>query len=450
MRNIPKLAILELNRNVLRIVSPSLSAKSLNFDETEVSDTKILAYDSFLLKTRDLIKSLNEKVTGVVFLIEEKDIYDRFFVVRNDDENQTTDLKAQASAFVGGSLDDLYCVYQKVSPFIYQFIGVKKELVDIYVKLGGSLGYNLSAVIPTSFVLARFVGTLDPFFLTLSTAKESSLVASEYGGVYFSGTYAKGAEANKKMVDLITELAVFNRENPINTIYYVGNEVKVAGNFTVNKLEVPGVSSPEGYEGFEKLLIASSLVYKDGFLDSYFNLLNFTKDEILERKPKALVKYIPASLVAVSLILGIFLVYLGVKLPRNPVEAPQVMGTEEATTTPLPKSDEKAKEATVSEAPKTTPTDPKVTAVKIRVENGGGIQGSAGKAKDFLTGLGYNVTQIGNAVSFDYLVTEIHYKKSVSDISKLKEALSKNYSTKDFNDLKESEGYDVLVIVGQK
>lgn len=115
---------------------------------------------------------------------------------------------------------------------------------------------------------------------------------------------------------------------------------------------------------------------------------------------------------------------------------PSPSPTETVTATPVPSSSPSAA-VDLSKYP-------------IAVQNGSGIAGEAGKAKDVLTTAGFTVSSTGNAPNYSYTQTIIQAKSSVDSafISKLSTALGKTYSVGKNLTLPDSSKDDVVVIVG--
>ena len=229
----------ELNRGKLRLLTSDLKLSVSDVEAQVLNDSSISLVEGLASSLKYALKNTNIKASKAVFLLEEKDIYDRFFVVRNDSEDPLENLKAQACEFVGSSLDSLYHVFQKVSPFVYQFIGVPKEKIDTIEATCNKISLNLVAILPVSFVFAKYIGKYDPFFFVYKGEEESTLVASEYGGVYFSGTYSIAADVNRKITSLLTELSTFNRQKPITELLYMGDDVTVAESFVTKRIQLP-------------------------------------------------------------------------------------------------------------------------------------------------------------------------------------------------------------------
>ncbi len=89
--------------------------------------------------------------------------------------------------------------------------------------------------------------------------------------------------------------------------------------------------------------------------------------------------------------------------------------------------------------------------LSVVVENGSGGAGAAGKAADYLKGLGYNIISTANADSFSYSNVVIQIKEAKSDyLDLLKKDLGFNYTVGSTSaDLSSGASEDALVIIGQ-
>lgn len=117
--------------------------------------------------------------------------------------------------------------------------------------------------------------------------------------------------------------------------------------------------------------------------------------------------------------------------------------------TPLPAGTD------ISETPIATPTaSPSskldLTKFPINVENGSGIPGTAGTAKDLLTKAGFKVSATGNAETYDYTDTVIETQASVPAefVAKLTATLSTTYKVGTPKSLPASSSDEVVVIIG--
>jgi hypothetical protein len=105
------------------------------------------------------------------------------------------------------------------------------------------------------------------------------------------------------------------------------------------------------------------------------------------------------------------------------------------------------KELTVSP----TPTSLDKSKITITIENGSGAEGVAGKASDFLKGLGYNVSGTANADNYNYSGATIKVKDSAKAyLDGLKSDLLKGYTVSSASaDLSASSPTDAVVIIGK-
>ncbi len=107
--------------------------------------------------------------------------------------------------------------------------------------------------------------------------------------------------------------------------------------------------------------------------------------------------------------------------------------------------------ATPTPTPTPTPATIDKASFEIKVLNGGGTPGAAGKMKTFLEEKGYSVAGTGNTEEYTYTSTEIHGKETMGDaIANLQADLKDDYTLGTVAvDLSASASADVEVIVGQ-
>ncbi len=107
--------------------------------------------------------------------------------------------------------------------------------------------------------------------------------------------------------------------------------------------------------------------------------------------------------------------------------------------------------ATPTPTPTPTPVAIDKTAFEIKVLNGGGTPGAAGKMKTFLEEKGYTVASTGNTEEYTFTTTEIHGKDTMKDaIANLETDLKDTYTLGTVAaDLTASSSVDVEVIVGK-
>ncbi len=107
-----------------------------------------------------------------------------------------------------------------------------------------------------------------------------------------------------------------------------------------------------------------------------------------------------------------------------------------------------------SSSPEASPQTQELDKTKpqIRVLNGSGVAGVASSFKDFIEGLGYKVTSIGNAENYGYSQSQIRFKVDFKKYSNsLVSDLSNKYSVKvSDSDLESTDSADIEIIVGTK
>ena len=101
--------------------------------------------------------------------------------------------------------------------------------------------------------------------------------------------------------------------------------------------------------------------------------------------------------------------------------------------------------------PTSEPTD--FSKYSVRVLNGSGIPGEAGKALGLIKDVGFADIKTGNAGSYNFTTTVVSLKKDAPSnlYDTLKEKLEKQYIVeKDSKELEESSEFDIIVTVGTK
>jgi len=112
-----------------------------------------------------------------------------------------------------------------------------------------------------------------------------------------------------------------------------------------------------------------------------------------------------------------------------------------------PPADELVEEIEPTTAPE---SELKRADLNIKVLNGSGAPGTAGKAQQFLEDLGYEEIEADNAGSYDYQETEIAIKKDKEDyLEMLTDDLSEKYTLAAETELlDENSEFDAVITVG--
>jgi len=118
-------------------------------------------------------------------------------------------------------------------------------------------------------------------------------------------------------------------------------------------------------------------------------------------------------------------------------------------------NDKKVNVVTLSPTPTLTPKPTKtvdLTKYEIEILNGSGVDGEAGRQRDFLKAEGFTIAAVGNADNSDYTETIIQAKEEVDKdfITKLKNVLEDTFIVGKIEILSEDASTPIVVILGTK
>lgn len=154
------------------------------------------------------------------------------------------------------------------------------------------------------------------------------------------------------------------------------------------------------------------------------------------------------------IILGLLLLVGGLLFARGRKGGEEVSPTPTPTLTAEPTptlevSPTLTPQVTPTPTAKPTPTV-KSKGIKVRVLNGSGVVGAAGKVTDFLKSLGYEIVSTGNAENYNFEKTEILAKASAT-LLQLQTDLATKYEIGTTSaTLTATESADAVVTVGKK
>ena len=126
----------------------------------------------------------------------------------------------------------------------------------------------------------------------------------------------------------------------------------------------------------------------------------------------------------------------------NKLNSSEASATKKPTSQPI---------ITIEPSPSVSPVSKiDLTKYKVKVLNGSGIKGEAGKVQVLLEKAGFIIESTGNANRYDYTNTVIQSKEAVDKvfIDQLEKDLSKTYKLDKNVILKDTEASSVIVIVG--
>ena len=147
---------------------------------------------------------------------------------------------------------------------------------------------------------------------------------------------------------------------------------------------------------------------------------------------------IPGMLLLGLLIGGVFAYVFGIQKISD-TQKSDTSGTQNITVEP-----------TISPTAKPTASpSASLSRYKIKILNGSGIKGEAGKVQTLVEAAGFTVLSTGNAATYDYTKTQITIKTGIDPdfVSTLVATLKKNYQLEDPKTVS-SQTNDITIIVG--
>lgn len=437
--------IVSLNNNILKLtLIGDAGVQNLNFEvpNTCVQDTKILDKEQFAELVLGQISNLtgvSKKKLNLNIVCEPNDVVLRFISSTKNDTVQEDQLIADIKTKLDDiSLDDLYFSYRKLAPFIYQFVGVRKDTLETYIEVANLMGISLKSVLPWTLLLPKYVMSKDPAIFVSKIDGDQVVALSELKGVFYTGVYAK-EKTMTELASFVKEISLYKRNNPIKSIYTMNYPELSVDGFTVTQLELP-VEDRTIVTGFETNILVNYMIdTHPEMLDTQSNLLNLLPvPAVKARAPMAV--YAGVGAAVLLLVGGVFTYFTVLKKPQTPDNAQIAENTQETNTDVLSESDNKPEEA---------PEVLKKEDLLIMIENGAGVAGLAGRAQTYLEDKDYKIADVGNADEITDK-TILSFKKGY-----LKYQDFLNEDTKEVlpsvevnEDLPEDSEYNLLIILG--
>jgi len=454
--------IVSINNNTLRISLIDKDAVLKNavveVSQDIVNDSQILNPQGLSLIIGDLIPTLTSLKTNKLrlnFILQPQDVFLRFVTISKGNVNIgdqiISEIKVKEPDIL---LDDLYFSYRKLAPFVYQFVGVEKKVLNSFLEISNILGISLRSIIPWVLVLPKYEKVNDPAVFVADVDGNQIIALSELNGIFFSGVY-KDKKTTKELSSLIKDLSFYKKSTPIKYIFTLNCE-----SFEVPGYEIKIVESPKFSDGsrapvgMEINTIVNFLIDSDpSILEGQSNFLNMLPLPV-EKKNTPLV--VVGSVVGALLLLAGVYFGVGSLGNKNSVDTAKLaqqedqMHNQEENAQVLSESVEEGS----TENNDNKETDPNIEVqkgnLKIRIENGAGINGLAARTKEFLQELGYTILTIDTADERTE-PTILQFKKDALNTYKdlvvedIKEKFP-NIEVKD--DLPEDSDYDLLMILG--
>ena len=158
--------LVSLNENTLKVScfnSLGFKTKSVEVSKDVANDAAILDTPAFAQAVLESAKELlppKDKDTVLNFLVEPEDIILKFILVNKKDGDVTEQILAEIKLKLDGvALDGLYFSYVKIAPFVYQFVGVRKEVLEKHLEVSNLTGIPVQSVMPWVSLLPKFANS---------------------------------------------------------------------------------------------------------------------------------------------------------------------------------------------------------------------------------------------------------------------------------------------------
>lgn len=443
--NTLKVSVLDKNsvQGANRVLGENIASGSI------INNTDLFAEQLKQVVTELATKKLKTK--QISFLVEPDDVILKFVTLSKDssgdlNEKIIADIKDK---LVGVSLDELYFSYQKIAPFVYQFVAIKKTILESYLESSTKAGLELKCVVPWVALLPKFLVDNDPSIFLSKVGKKQVVALSELNGIYFSAVFDKQRSLSE-IQEIVKELSVYKRATAIKRVFTLDNaDFELGDDYSVTSLPVP-VGDLTQDDSFKLHMLFSYVTDSLGYiLDTPINLLNLLPlPAPVNTRGRSLV-YAGAAM-ALLVFAGAGMFFLNspkqtsstvVKNASNVLSKTSINQVKESTPSKVvEKPDTNATQATEELAK---------SDLSIRVENAAGVAGVAGKLQQTLEELGYVVSGIGNFEGNNRDNTLIKFKPSkLSYRELLINDIKDDYEVVFDDSLSESAEHDVLIIIG--
>lgn len=439
-----------INKNVVRLSTvdkdASLRTTLIDVPKDVVNDTKIINADGLALLLNELlphVTTLTRNKLGLNFVIEPQDVYLRFITLSKKDvdiEAQIiTELKDKAKEI---PLKDIYYSYKKIAPFVYQFTGVKKDILEKYIEVSNNMGVGLKSVVPWALALPKYEKVNEPAIFVCKSGDRQVIALSELGGIFFADVYERELTEEELQV-LIKDLSFYKRSSPISHVFTINADYFTLKGYEVKEIVLPKfIEGSEISAGYEQNVIVEYIFDTDPEeLDSQLNMLNLLPLPVVEEKSFSLAT--AGTIVALFLLIGGSVggyLYLSGKNAAKNTNLAQNTNQQNLTAVLSDTASEVV-------APK---GELKKADIKIRIENGASIAGLAAKTEVFLTALGYSIQSIDTASS-EVADTVFRFKKDkITYTDLIKTDMNDKFpgiTVKE--DLPAISEYDLLITVGR-
>ncbi len=426
---------------------------------TSLSRSKILDTEEFIREfKRALASHYGENLPKLpIFFILDPEATELFLLTSNkqiaDTEQEAELMEKQIRERLGDeNPEDFYVGEYKIAPFTYQFVGVKKSTLDSLLEVGRLMGLEIGGVFPLGLLLAKTNTDISSMFV-IPKENKTIVVFSELTGVSLARDLDDQLPL-EELRKLFWELSVYNKKPSDLRIY---SFPQCEQKFTTS--DEVGLVGESLEKNFEEISMARGL-FENGQVvpTDPCNLINMIPKPTLAEKRKTPAATALGAL-SVVLVIGLLLqltigfnTILDSKTNRQNHEVLSSDQQQSQTQTVATQDELNQNQGQDRQDQDVIiPKEVKRSELTVKVENGNGIPGSAGKLKTYLEGFGYKVLEPGNADRINYAKTIIKLPKEMADYKNLLvNDLKTNYSVEiEELDIKPSN-YDVLVIVGRE
>ncbi|GIW70004.1 MAG: hypothetical protein KatS3mg101_0751 [Patescibacteria group bacterium] len=435
---------LSLNNNNLRLTyidKEGLKTYSAVIPEDIVSDTKILDVARYAEEIKKGLSQVTKYSPAKLFLnviSEPEDVILRFITVnKRDGDKQEQLLKDMKEKITEVPLEDLYFSYQKIAPFLYQFVGVRKEYMETLLEVSNVVGISLKSVVPWLLLLPKYLGINDPAVFICRVDGSHAMALSELGGIFYSGVSDKLITASQ-LENFVSDLSFYKKKTPVRNIYTLNYQDFDVKGFEVSEIGMPPVQTEYPEEFKINMLVNYMLDNDPDLVANQMNLLNLMPLPVVEKKTSSLVYVGVASLFLIMGVLSFSLIFR------------KGGGSNNQPITDSGQANVLSEQVSQNENP---PVEQKVELkkedLKVMILNGSGVNGLAARTKTLLEEKGYKVVDIdtADATREDTLLKFKKDRIAFNDIIQedIKEAFPK-VAVEDT--LADSEEYDLLIIAG--
>ena len=371
------------------------------------------------------------------FLVPPKKCIQFFVTVSKGSDSEEYVLEQATSKLTERNLaiENYYYSYQKIAPFVYQFLAINKEDIERYLEIATLLEFELAGVFSWVTLLPKLLKDSSKAAIFVLNAEGNGVLAlSELGGIYHLG-YLDDVSGFEEVSDLVEKLSIYQRKKPITKVYTLNfPDLNLGPSFDIDELNL---SSPTQLYG---------KVFSESLLKSQLNLLNMLPLPAIKKTP-------PLAYVG-SVLGGMFGL---VKYAKMGESVEQVPGTQSSVLSEVEESTQSTQSEDVQNVQQEEKTEEILEEVelnkgylRVRVENGTQISGLAASTQDFLLDEGYDVVGIGDSDEEDREATRVVFNKENTiyrDV--LVEDLKKKFNSVEIEDsLNGNLDYDVLIIAG--